>query len=242
MAEKSQKRTTGIDGCRAGWLAVTLDAGRESWTLLSTSDELEKHLREFDCTFIDIPIGLSEDEHVRMCDFLLRRVLGPEYASSVFSPPVRSAFLTTDYKAACDINEAKTGKRITKQAWNITPKIRQVDDILAGNPELIRTVFESHPELLFKKLNRQREKPARKKTDEGIRARKELLARADKRSGVLFDEMRESLQKSEAKDDDLLDAIVLALMAAQTPFRPIRTLPMPPQTDSRGIPMAIHFV
>ncbi len=236
------KRTAGIDGCRAGWLAVTLDRELHSWELLRDEQALETYLEPFACVLIDIPMGLSEAEPVRMCDMLLRRVLGSSYASSVFSPPVRAAFLTTDYKAACDINEAKTGKRISKQAWNIMPKIRQVDDLLARKTELINTLHESHPELLFRKLNRSGGTLPKKKTDEGIDARKELLYRADRRCEDLFAEMREALKKSEAKDDDLLDALILGLMASQTPFRPLRTLPVPPPVDSRNIPMAVHFV
>lgn len=235
-------KTAGIDGCRAGWLAVSLDQSLASWQLLRTAQELTEYAATKNGIFIDIPIGLSETAHVRSCDELLRRVLGKEYASSVFSPPVRAAFLVNDYAAACNINESKTGKRITKQAWNIMPKIRQVDEILAENPALVQVLHESHPELLFKKLNRGGEALHKKKTAEGLEQRRQLLFRADSRIEGLYESMRAALKKSEAKDDDLLDALVLALMVAQSPYRPVRTLPIPPETDSRGIPMAIHFV
>ncbi|AXJ02537.1 putative nuclease (RNAse H fold) [Cyclonatronum proteinivorum] len=235
-------KTAGIDGCRAGWLAVSLDKSLASWQLLRTVQELSVYAASKNGVFIDIPIGLSETEPVRTCDALLRRVLGKGYASSVFSPPVRAAFMVNDYVAACDINEAKTGKRITKQAWNIMPKIRQVDELLAENPGLVQVLHESHPELLFKKLNRGGEPLQKKKTPEGLEQRRQLLFRADSRIEGLYETMRGSLKKSEAKDDDLLDALVLAVMVAQSPYRPVRTLPLPPETDSRGIPMAIHFV
>lgn len=239
---KPNVKTSGIDGCKAGWIAVSLDRSRASYKLLRTSQDLNGWLHEHDCTFIDVPIGLSEDQPVRMCDFLLRRVLGPGYSSSVFGPPVRSAFLVNDYKAACDINEAKTGKRFSKQAWNIMPKIRQVDDILQENTSLIPKVHESHPELLFKKLNRGGEPLPKKKTKEGIERRFDLLRRADNRIEDLFAEIRGAFLKGEVKDDDILDAFILAIMAAQTPHRPIRTLPIPPETDGKGLSMAIHFV
>ncbi|MCC5933726.1 MAG: DUF429 domain-containing protein [Balneolales bacterium] len=235
-------KTAGIDGCRAGWLAVTLDRSLAAWQLLQTPTELAAYAAAKNTVFIDIPIGLSETEPVRKCDQLLRLVLGRAYASSVFSPPVRAAFLVNDYTAACDINETRTGKRITKQAWNIMPKIRQVDELIAEQPALRQVLHESHPELLFKKLNRAGEPLPKKKTPEGVERRQKLLFSADPRTEELFTKMREGLKKSQAKDDDLLDALVLALMAAQSPYRPVRTLPLPPETDNRGIPMAIHFV
>lgn len=238
----STLKTAGIDGCKAGWLAISLDRGHASYNLLRTSEELRDYLTENDCTFIDVPIGLCEDKPVRMCDFLLRRVLGSSYSSSVFGPPVRAAFLVNDYKTACDINEAKAGKRFSKQAWNIMPKIRQVDDILQENASLVSSVHESHPELLFKKLNRGGEALPKKRTDEGFERRFTLLKRADKRIEHLYTGIRTEFLKKEVKDDDILDAFILAIMSAQTPHRPIRTLPLPPEIDGKGIPMAIHFV
>ncbi len=37
------------------------------------------------------------------------------------------------YEKACEVNEKLTGKRISKQAWNIIPKIRDVDSFLVEN-------------------------------------------------------------------------------------------------------------
>ncbi|MFW6348363.1 MAG: DUF429 domain-containing protein, partial [Cyclonatronaceae bacterium] len=146
-------KTFGIDGCRAGWLAVSLDGDPTQFRLIETAPDLAALFRESERVFIDVPIGLSESEP-RMCDVLLRRVLGKGYSASVFSPPVRPALMMTDYKAACDINEAKSGKRLSKQSWNIVPKIKEVDHILQEEKRLAQHVHESHPELLFKKLNR----------------------------------------------------------------------------------------
>lgn len=233
--------TVGIDGCMAGWLAVSMDKEQAGWRLVTTAGELRDIFERCKCCFIDIPIGLEEDRPVRTCDDLLRRVLGAAYRSSVFSPPVRAALLTGDYSAASDINEAKTGKRISIQAWNITPKIQMVDHILQANKNLSCHVLESHPELLFKKLTRGSGPLDRKKTKTGIEQRLELLRNADARSAALFDEMRTSLKKNQAADDDLLDALVLALAASKTAEKPIRTLPMPAETDCTGLSMAIHF-
>ena len=238
----STARTMGIDGCRAGWLGVSLDSGDGNFVLMRDEQELRTMLNATDIVFIDIPIGLEETRYNRTCDELLRRVLGKDYRSSVFSPPIRPVLLTNDYTAACAISESKTGKRISKQAWNITPKIKVVDAILQENKSLREGVLESHPELLFKKLNRGQPSLPKKKTSEGIEQRRKLLKQEDERTDALYIKLREQLLKKEAKDDDLLDALVLGLFANRALSRPIRTLPIPPETDISGLPMAIHFL
>jgi predicted RNase H-like nuclease len=232
----------GIDGCRAGWLGVSLDSGPGNFVLMHNEQELKTILNATDIVFIDVPIGLEESRYTRMCDELLRRVLGKGYHSSVFSPPIRPALLTNDYAAACAISESKTGKRISKQAWNITPKIKTVDVIIRENKVLKDRVLESHPELLFKKLNRGGAPLPKKKTKEGIEKRLNLLAQLDDRTKALFNKMRKQLLKKQAKDDDLLDALVLGLYANRALTRPVRTLPVPPDIDAAGLPMAIHFL
>ena len=235
-------RSIGIDGCKAGWIAVSLDAGEEHFWLIENKPDLLSLFQSIDCCLIDIPIGMEENKSTRTCDELLRRVLGSAYRSSVFSPPVRSALLTNDYKAGCDINQVKTGKRISKQAWNITPKIKMVDDILQTDKKLGQRVLESHPELLFKKLHRSGEPLSKKKTDGGKAQRLALLENEDGRISDLFTKMRATFKKKHARDDDFLDAFVLALTASRTPLKPLRTLPLPTETDSTGLPMAIHFI
>ncbi|MCH8569648.1 MAG: DUF429 domain-containing protein [Balneolales bacterium] len=238
-------KLAGIDGCRAGWLAIST-GDTFTYRLIKSGAELQTFFEFAERIFIDVPIGLSETEPVRSCDMLLRRVLGSAYSSSVFSPPIRAAFLTTDYKAACDMQQAKTGKRFSKQAWNIMPKIRQVDEILQGDKSLARKVHESHPELLFKKLNRGGDAIPKKKTPEGIEYRLGLMDNAYGKGKdavtTIFKEIRAAYLKKEVKDDDICDALILAFTATQTQFRPIRTLPLPAETDATGLPMAIHFV
>ena len=235
-------RTIGIDGCRAGWLGVSLDQREEYFWLIESDIELRHLFETFDCVFIDIPIGLQENMASRTCDDLLRRVLGSNYHSSVFSPPVRSALLTNEYKVACDINEAKTGKRISIQSWNITPKIIAVDTILQENRNLSKSVLESHPELLFKKLNRGKESLDKKKTDSGLEQRLALLNNEYPGSANLYQKIRSRFLKKQVADDDITDALVLAYFASKAPDKPIRTLPLPAEVDSTGLPMAIHFV
>src|SRR5919107_462565 len=97
---------------------------------------------------IDMPIGLSDDG-VRACDVQARKRL-PGAASSVFPAPLRPVLHATDYAEACSISVAASGKALSKQAWNLVPAIRALDDAL-GEPPTDRVV-EVHPELAFRAL------------------------------------------------------------------------------------------
>ena len=76
---------------------------------------------------IDIPIGLKTGgSGERLSDLGARSILKAR-KSSIFPVPCREAIYAKTYKEACEVNERLTGKRISKQAWNIVPKIRDVD-------------------------------------------------------------------------------------------------------------------
>ncbi|MCC5943188.1 MAG: DUF429 domain-containing protein, partial [Balneolaceae bacterium] len=145
-------KTAGIDGCKAGWILITFDDDPE-YKILRTEDELKQELTAADLTFIDMPIGLEDENYTRKCDELLRKKLGADYASSVFSPPIRPALDAPSYVEASMQSYEYTEKKLTIQAWNITPKIRTLDRFLSDEPELSKKVLESHPELLFMNLN-----------------------------------------------------------------------------------------
>jgi predicted RNase H-like nuclease len=92
---------------------------------------------------IDIPIGLSPDG-ARRADVEARQRLGPR-RSSVFPAPVRSVLAATTYEEACALSRAACGKAISKQLFNILPKIREVDALVT--PQRQRRLFEMSPEL-----------------------------------------------------------------------------------------------
>src|SRR5699024_6981834 len=116
--------------------------------------QFQDALAEYDRLFIDMPIGLEDDVYTRRCDELLRKKLGKGYAASIFSPPIRPALHAPSYVEANLQSFEYTEKKLTVQAWNIVPKIRQLDSALQQNSSLKEKVFESHPELLFMNLNR----------------------------------------------------------------------------------------
>ena len=105
---------------------------------------------------IDIPIGLLAGRRVcdnaartgrRACDNAARKLLGKHRGCSVFSPPCRETLSAVDYSDACHVNQALTGKRISRQAWSIAPRIKAVDDVIT--PLHQSWVFEVHPEVCF---------------------------------------------------------------------------------------------
>jgi predicted RNase H-like nuclease len=151
---QSEPMVVGVDGCRAGWIAVARGKDGLEYQLHTTFDELLQSWPRAAIIFVDIPIGLpSRTCPSRRCDTEARRVLGPGRASSVFSPPCREAARAADVDTARDINQSEVGRSLSAQAWGICPKIAEVDKLLSRDPALARKVREVHPELLFWALN-----------------------------------------------------------------------------------------
>jgi predicted RNase H-like nuclease len=91
---------------------------------------------------VDMPIGLPEDRY-RDCDLAARRLLGSR-ACCVFLTPPRAVLDAPTYAAACAVSRDVSGKALSRQAWNLLPRIREVN-ALAGDPRLV----EVHPEVSF---------------------------------------------------------------------------------------------
>jgi len=131
----------GVDGCRGGW-AVALaddDAIVDLRIVPRFADVLELGCDTF---AVDMPIGLP-DRGPRACDIEARRLLGPR-RSSVFPAPTRPMLEASSYADALAI------AGLSKQAFNLLPKIREVDAVMT--PLLQGTVVEVHPELCFSRL------------------------------------------------------------------------------------------
>ncbi len=234
-------KTAGIDGCKAGWLLITFDDETPGFHVLESEKDFEQSLQEFDRIFIDMPIGLEEDQYTRQCDQLLRDKLGGEYASSVFSPPIRPALHAPSYAEANMQCYEYTEKNLTVQAWNITPKIRLLDRLLKLQPELADRVFESHPELLFMNLNGGMIYQ-KKNTKKGLRHRLDLVSRHEPVAADFFRDIKEEFRRNQVEEDDIVDSMALALAAKLSADKGMKTLPENPPTDSEGLKMAIHYV
>lgn len=224
-------RGIGIDGCRGGWLVAVLSD--EGWTfaLLEHMDELA--IDDDSRVLIDMPIGLP-DREARRCDGLARRQLGRR-SSTIFPVPIRDAVYADDYRQACDINELHTGKRFSRQAWNLCPKIRQLDQWLRSHPTA--PLYEAHPEIAFAHYNGG-EPLSPKRSEEGKAARLTLLDRFEPRSREAMAACRRRYRKREVADDDILDAMILALAAKHA----LLNIPDEVPRDRYSLPMWIAGV
>lgn len=234
-------KTAGIDGCKAGWILISFDEGEEKYEMLRDREALKVAFEKYDRIFIDIPIGLEDEKYTRDCDELLRKKLGGEYASSVFSPPIRPALAAPTYVEANMISYEYNEKKLTLQAWNITPKIQMADELLRSDESLKDKVLESHPELLFQKLNGGMIYQ-KKNLKKGIKHRLELIKAREPAADDFFRDVKEEFRRNEVEEDDIVDAMVLAYSAKVSEEKGIKTLPEELEYDSEGMRKAVHYV
>ncbi|MBD3616766.1 MAG: DUF429 domain-containing protein [Gracilimonas sp.] len=234
-------KTAGIDGCKAGWILISFHEGEEKYEILRDKEALKTAFESYDLIFIDMPIGLEDEEYTREADELLRKKLGGEYASSVFSPPIRPALMAPSYVEANMISHEYTDKKLTLQAWNITPKIQMVDELLRADENLKDKVLESHPELLFQKLNGGMIYQ-KKNLKKGIKHRLELIKNRETAADDFFRDIKEEFRRNEVEEDDIVDAMVLAYCAKISEEEGIKTLPEEFEYDSEGMRKAVHYV
>lgn len=156
----------------------------------------------------DMPIGLPELPG-RECERMTRKRVGPR-RSSVFSAPLRGMLAFAAYEDANAYGKAR-GAGLSKQAWNITPKIRELDALVT--PYLQSRLVEGHPELAFTRLGGQACAHA-KRTPDGKRERLRLLKKHGVGAADLLRAARATYPSRRVfADDDLLDACALALTA-----------------------------
>jgi predicted RNase H-like nuclease len=237
----AEDRYLGVDWSSGSWFAVAF--GPEGFESAAVYDEIgglwaayeERATR----VFVDIPIGLIEQgEEGRRCDELAREVLGPRSAS-VFTPPVREATRKRRYPAAQRVNERKSGRGLSKQAFAISDGIAAVDELLQNVPEARTAFTESHPEVCFRALAGEPLDHSKKKAG-GYAERMRTLAEFDHEAAPVVQAAAEAAGDSEVTVDDILNAVVLAYAARPGPGE-IHSLPPDPPTDPKGLPMRIVY-
>jgi predicted RNase H-like nuclease len=142
----------GVDGCRGQcWLAVILGAGGcAEARVFSDIFALWQECKAASLILIDIPIGLRNGGALeRRCDKEARKRLGPKRGAGVFPMPCRAALKADSYEEASEINREHTGRKLSKQSWGILLKIRQVEELVAGDAGARARIRESHPEVCF---------------------------------------------------------------------------------------------
>ncbi len=165
-------RTAGVDGCKGGWIAVIVDdRSAPEYRILQRADEIGGI--EADRILIDIPIGLP-DTGRRASDIAARKLLGEAWPR-LFVDVRRPLLAFADYDAA-NAWAKQDGNGISRQLWNILPKIGEVDRFIA--PAMQDRILEAHPELAFARLHGGAAVREGKKTRTGLAIRAGLLRKA----------------------------------------------------------------
>jgi len=234
----------GIDGCPAGWIAafVRPTGGGCAMAVFSRFADVLTAPEQPAVIAVDVPIGLPEraGHGGRAAENVVRPLLGARQ-SSVFSVPSRAAVEAADYAAACQAALASSDppRKVSKQLFNIAPKIREVDAVLRAEPALAARIYEVHPELAFWRLNGEQPLGEPKKVKSrpsapGLALRRHLL-----RAAGLPAELVDAAPPKGAAADDLLDALACAAIARRIHAGIARPFPDPPPRDAYELPMAI---
>ena len=229
-------RLAGVDGCRAGWFVVVEDTDTGA-----VVGSVERNLEAFvlaegapEIVAIDIPIGLP-DKGPRACDQAARKLLGPRGAS-VFPAPIRAVLECDDWESACQARaRIDDGKRISKQAWAIVSKIKQVDDLLRKHEVVRRRLREVHPEVCFREMNKGTPMSHAKKRSEGRRQRLERLKTFFRPEDLAFALDPKAIPRKDAARDDILDAFAALWTARRLHTAAASVLPESPPRDSYGL-------
>ena len=232
----------GVDGCKAGWFYAGITSrGECDFGVYKTLPQLWQANRKNTLILVDIPIGLPWGENPsRKCDSVARKALSPLRQNSIFSPPCRKTLSEASYEAACRVNQNVTGRKISRQAWNISEKIREVDNLLNAHPETGNMIRECHPEVCFYVLNGGRPMAHYKKTAEGQKERLALLNSYFNKSGIIFKAAVDRFKRKDVAADDIVDAIA-AVVTAFLSKGDLISLPETPENDERGQPMEMVY-
>ena len=221
----------GADACRGGWCVVTIPTAGDA-----TAEVVDRFKKVADrqakgqlgVVGVDIPIGLS-DGPPRRCDEEARQALG-ERRSSVFPAPVRGVLGARSYEAALRRSRDASGVGLSKQSWNLVPKITEVDRLL--DPTRQGFVFEVHPEVAFAAVHGVPMAHS-KKTRAGRDERLAVLGPLVPGIGGLV-----ARPPAGAAPDDVLDAAVVALTAKAVREGKARRLGVR-RHDAKGLVMEI---
>lgn len=235
----SARVAIGIDGCADGWLFFRFEGEAATFGVRERVIDILRGEPADACVLIDMPIGLrGRGKQERRCDVEVRASLGPRRAS-VFAAPLRPVLKAGSYADANAQQKRLSGRGLSKQAWNILPKIRELDELLQAEPQARQMLREAHPELLFAGLAGGPMSHA-KKTRSGFTERMTILSIMHPHAEALIASAFLAHGGFEAARDDVVDAFVLALCAR----RPTQLVSVPaePEADPKGLPMQMVYL
>lgn len=236
----------GVDGCPAGWIAVFRDlSGRRHprAAVFGRFAEIVDAPEQPAVIAVDMPIGLPDRAGPggRGPERLVRPLLGRRQ-SSVFSVPARRAVEADDYRASClaALAASDPPRKVSKQAFFLFGKIREIDALLRARPALAVRVWESHPEVAFWRMNGGRSLDHPKKirsrvNPAGVEERRALL----RREGLPASLITQAAPRGAAVDD-LIDAMAVSVVAERILKGEALSFPDPPERDSHDLPIAIR--
>ena len=220
-------RFLGLDGFRNGWVAVWIDGDQRGIAFPANIQDALKI--PYDLAMIDIPIGLP-DRGNRVCDVEARNLLGAA-RSRVFLGARRSLSRYSTQAEANAWAKSVYDSGVSCQLFCISKKIDEVDAVMT--PELQKSVLETHPELVFCRLNGSKPLTTGKKKQGGVQQRRALLM---SEGFVELDNWLNARAPKVARDD-VLDACACAIAARDRK----RRIPECPETDSNGLRMEMWF-
>jgi predicted RNase H-like nuclease len=196
----------GIDGCKAGWMAVALgEGGVQGADVFPGLAAVLAAWPDADAYAIDMPVGLPERGR-RRADEAARAWVGPRAASVFFAPP--RAALLVPYAEALSVSPG-----LSRQAYSLGAKILEVEPLAGREPRVV----EVHPECSFREL--AGEPVEHPKTNwAGFRMRVRLLEAA----GVVVPEL------PDLPILDTVDAAAAAWSGLRVARGEARTLPQDP--------------
>ena len=250
------KYYVGIDGDKDGWVVASLLNSKTVPQIDIYPSDIKALWQKVSPNakfpvLIDIPIGLGNRADLERS---LRKELGPA-KSSVFSTKdrkaLRAARRSPTFTAAN--HDLPKGSRFTKQEFAIIDKILEVDDYLISclksNANITSELVESHPELAFVRLADLSgvARPSTKKTKQAGKAQRwDIIAGfssgAISRAKVTASLNLKFISKNGIKsqyEDDILDAIALALLNFQGQSHGFSNIPL---LDANLIPMQFASV
>jgi predicted RNase H-like nuclease len=242
-------RVIGVDACRRGWVAVSLEvsplphqahrlvAVRMDGSLAGVLDQADRD--PAGVVGIDMPLGLLESGW-READKAARGLLGPR-RSSVFAIPPRAVWAQLSYQAANELCRELTGQGFSVQAWGLRAKLLEANQYRAAGEH---PMYEVHPELAFAAMAGAPLGDS-KHTAAGRQLRRELLAR----TGIVLPASssgrvpgtRAAACYGAAPVTDTLDAAAVAWSAWRIATGQAVILPDRPQRDRQGHQITIRY-
>ena len=194
----------GIDGCRSGWLTTRiLDDKSLSFHVIKNLKD--SYLKDLNLTHVGIDMPLELSPTGKRPAEVEARFLLKKRSCTIFSPPTISALECESYLDACEINFRDCGNRISKQSWNLFPKIKETQKFFKNKLITKPSIYEIHPELSFMAMNNMKVIELSKKTDLGRKIRIKLIQKFFPKFS--FESVRNEYKKNQVLDDDILDSV-----------------------------------